>query len=145
MRILVIDDDPCVAKAIFGMLCHDDVSIELDSAAGLERAASAARDGDPFEVVLCDIAMPGKTSFDVMAELLRHAEPPMFILTAGFDEIVTAASSADGALLKPFRADEVLALIAAIRKTRKAASTQRSRRVLEPAPAAVEPTARLAQ
>lgn len=138
MRILVIDDDPGVAQAIQGMLRHDDVSIELDSTAGVARAASASHEGDPFEVVLCDIAMRGMSGFDVMTAVRQHPEPPMVILTAGFDEIVTAASSADGALLKPFRADEVLAMITAIRFTRKAAATRRLRRVPELVPVAGE-------
>ena len=140
MRILVIDDDPCVAQAIQAMLCHDDVCVELDSTAAVARAATASYEGDPFDVVLCDIAMRGMNGFDVMTAMRQHPEPPMFILTAGFDEIVTAASLADGALLKPFRADEVLAMIGAIRKARKAASTRRIRRMLKLVPAPVEPT-----
>lgn len=129
MRILVVDDDPDVGRALQRMLRCDDVVVETDSFTGVARVLSAEFEGDPFEVVLCDFRMPGMNGLDVLAEVRGWPEPPMLILMSGDDDIVNAASVADAVLIKPCRRAEIRACIEEVKGTRQRAVTQRIRRM----------------
>ncbi|HEX7479008.1 MAG TPA: ATP-binding protein, partial [Polyangiales bacterium] len=69
-RILVIDDEPMLGKAVFRMLCRDhEVLTETTARAAIERVSK----GERFDLMLCDLMMPELTGMDLHAELLRIA------------------------------------------------------------------------
>ncbi len=54
-RVLVIDDEPLVGRALQRTLRESRVAVETNSRAALERLES----GECFDVVICDLMMPG--------------------------------------------------------------------------------------
>ena len=57
-RVLLVDDEPLVAKAMARLLAPDhDVTIVASVDAALEHV----RAGSSYEVILCDLAMPRRS------------------------------------------------------------------------------------
>lgn len=113
--VLVIDDEPVVRRLISELLVaegHGFVTVE-----GGE-AALAALDGQPFDLVLMDLNMPGLAGA-ALVEAVHEARPelPVLLMTGG-DAHAPAldALGAVGRLEKPFTATELLeALASALR------------------------------
>lgn len=81
-RILIIDDDPLVAKIIARLLQPDhDVVVMTQSSAALERLLR----GEHFDAVLCDLMMPELTGMDLYKRLdeARPAILERFIFMTG--------------------------------------------------------------
>jgi signal transduction histidine kinase len=67
-RILVVDDEPAIAKAVQRTLSREHEVVVLESAVtALERI----RAGERFDVILCDLMMPQMTGMDLHAALLQ--------------------------------------------------------------------------
>lgn len=124
MRILVVDDDMCVLRALQRSLrCHD-VSIETDPRNATAMVETADVDGEPFELVVCDHEMPGMSGLDVLAQLRSGRQPPMLVLMSG-DDVEAAGAIADSVLLKPFPLGEIVDAVTRIRVRRSRAPTRR--------------------
>ncbi|HYQ79970.1 MAG TPA: response regulator [Anaeromyxobacteraceae bacterium] len=67
-RILVIDDEPRMGKALQRLLApsHDVVAVQ-----SAREALALASGGEAFDVVLCDLMMPGMNGMELHAELAR--------------------------------------------------------------------------
>jgi len=126
VKILIIDDEACVARALQRAMKEHDVVVATDPATVSELVASVALT-DPFELVLCDVRMPGMTGIDVLRALWRHRERPIFVLMSGDDALIDTETGADAILLKPFTANDFRVVIARIREVRATARTARIR------------------
>jgi signal transduction histidine kinase/CheY-like chemotaxis protein len=113
-RVLVVDDEPAVAKAVSRTLASEhDVVVVSSAKDALARIGS----GERFDVILCDLMMPQMTGMDLYAELSRQDPPQsdrMIFLSGG------AFSAAARAFLqhipnaridKPFNANALRALV----------------------------------
>lgn len=80
-RVLVIDDDPLVAKTIRRVLRRHDVVVAEGGAAALEALAG----GDHWDVVLCDLMMPDVSGMDVFEHTVarRPALRDRFVFMTG--------------------------------------------------------------
>ena len=67
-RILVVDDEPLIARTIARQLAPLDVEIVHSGRAALERCATTT-----FDVIVCDLMMPDLTGMEVHARLLERA------------------------------------------------------------------------
>lgn len=116
-RVLLIDDDPRLLRAVAAMLQppHDVVTAEGGAA-----ALSRLETGD-FEAIVCDLMMPDVSGADVLAWLEQHRPeltPRVVVMTGG---ALTARSRelirrvATRVLLKPMTAEELLAAIDEVR------------------------------
>jgi DNA-binding NtrC family response regulator len=111
-RVLVVDDLPGVRHILCTVLGHagyDTLEAE-DGAAALESVRA-----DRPDVVLCDIRMPGVDGFGVL-EGAHEVDPELpIIMITGLDDVDTAVRAmrlgAYHYLNKPFRNDEVVALV----------------------------------
>jgi PAS domain S-box-containing protein len=114
-RILVIDDEPLIVATVKRVLggVHDVVGV-TDPQAGVDRVLA-----DPtFDVVLCDLMMPGLTGMDVFARVARERPgiEQRFIFVSGgaftrqTREFLQKVPNAR--LMKPFTADELVSAIA---------------------------------
>ncbi|HEX5368131.1 MAG TPA: response regulator [Dehalococcoidia bacterium] len=102
-RILVIDDDRSVLRAIRLTLILDGFEVETASD-GLE-GLDQLNDAD-FDLVVLDLQMPGmdgRTCFREMRS--RGYEMPVLIISAYGAETARAELQADGAVGKPFDPD----------------------------------------
>jgi len=82
-RILVVDDEPTIAKAVQRTLSAEHEVVGIGSA---EEALKRIRAGERFDVILCDLMMPQMTGMDLHAELSRVAREQadrMIFLTGG--------------------------------------------------------------
>ena len=114
-RVLVIEDNPDAAdtlKAFLDMEGHD-VRMAHDGQGGLELLLA-----EPFDVVICDIGLPGMDGLEVLRRL-RAAEngaAPVAIGLSGYgqaeDRARAQAAGFDHYLVKPVNPDALLALVA---------------------------------
>ncbi len=125
MKILVINDDEYVARAVGRRLIGHHVTIETSPTNVFPLVESAELEGAPFDLVICDVTMPGTSGFDVADALKSYREAPMVILMSGYDDIVNAASCADAAIIKPFSTSEILEAIDRVKAQRSRATTRR--------------------
>ncbi len=113
-RVLVIDDEPLVLSAVSRVLADDhDVTALASGRAALERL----RRGEHFDVVLCDLMMPGMRGDELFA-LLGTSQPDvaerMIFMTGGAVTELAAefvASTSNVMVEKPFEAAELAALV----------------------------------
>jgi CheY-like chemotaxis protein len=116
-RILVIDDEAIVRRAVLRMLAaggHDAVEAP-DAAAGLRLWREQAAD-----VVVVDIAMPDMTGFELIGLLRSTGETVPIVAISGSlvvsdTEMLRHTESLGGVRLlsKPFSQDELLSAISA--------------------------------
>ena len=82
-KVLVIDDEPLIAKAVERTLGRDhDVASERMAQKALDRIVA----GERFDVILCDVMMPEMTGMDFHLELTRlvpEQVPAVVFLTGG--------------------------------------------------------------
>jgi two-component system OmpR family response regulator len=109
-RVLVVEDDPKLARALGRGLGEEGYDVETvgDGDTGLARATAG-----PFDVVVLDLMLPGTDGFEVCATLRRQGQTvPVLMLTARgdvADRIRGLDGGADDYLVKPFDFGELLA------------------------------------
>jgi signal transduction histidine kinase/DNA-binding NarL/FixJ family response regulator len=82
LKVLVIDDDPLVGRGLRRQLQHHDVTAVTSG----HDAILALQRGQRFELILCDLMMPGLTGADVyeqVAALGKGMEEHFVFLTGG--------------------------------------------------------------
>jgi putative two-component system response regulator len=107
--VLVVDDDSAIRRMIARILGK---SGYVCSEAPDPSAALLIADKQPFELVMCDVNMPGGSGLGLVREL-RDRHPDIAVLmVSGMDDPATAASAIDsgayGYIVKPFEANEIL-------------------------------------
>ncbi|AUX40846.1 histidine kinase [Sorangium cellulosum] len=113
-RILVIDDEPLLARAIAGTL---EPRHETIATASARDALARIRAGERYDAILCDLMMPDMTGMDFYASLGEHAPDQqrriVFLTGGAFTERSKAFLDQVSArlLLKPFDAGTLLSLI----------------------------------
>jgi CheY-like chemotaxis protein len=116
-RVLVIDDDASIRELVSDILTSAGYYvIERNSAeAGLERLLSKSKSReDKFDIIVCDIMMPGATGFEVLKKIKRSKkiDTPIFIFITASKERSdlrnAMESGADDFITKPFTAEELL-------------------------------------
>ncbi|KFA87435.1 MASE1 domain-containing protein [Archangium violaceum] len=113
-RILIIDDEPRLAQSMRMLIepSHD-VFVTTRGA----EALAWVNEGQRFDLVLCDLQMPGTTGMDVYSHLCAHvpelAERLVFISGGAYTQATRdfVRSVRNRILEKPVRPDELLATI----------------------------------
>src|SRR5205809_6384485 len=108
-RVLVVDDEPGLRQSL-GLLLPDagyDAAAEGDGKRGLERALA-----EPFDLILCDVRMPGLDGIAFLRGYReRGGEGLVIMMSAYGGEDAAIAAMKEGAydyIPKPFRPDEVV-------------------------------------
>jgi len=115
MHILVIEDEPKVAKAIREGLEseHYQVTVAATGEEGYFLATTRA-----FDLVVLDLMLPGRDGLEILTALRQqHCQTPVLILTARDaieDRVLGLDTGADDYLVKPFAFPELLARIRAL-------------------------------
>ncbi|HEY0330291.1 MAG TPA: response regulator transcription factor [Rhodopseudomonas sp.] len=115
MRILLVEDDPMIGKALVRGLTAQGMAVDwvrngADASATLERPQHA--------IALLDIGLPEISGFDVLAQVrTAGAAIPIIVITArdAVDDRITGLDlGADDYIVKPFELNELLARIRAV-------------------------------
>lgn len=113
-RILVVDDEPLVLRAIQRAVSIEHDVIPVDSGAEVLRRVEA---GDRFDVILCDVMMPGMTGPELHAELRRvtpdQADRLIFMTGGAYDDGAGEAVERlpNPRISKPFEFNQLRSLI----------------------------------
>jgi two-component system nitrogen regulation response regulator NtrX len=109
-RILIVDDEASIRRALSGLL--SDEGFEPDEAADGEAALTALRGERPPDLVLLDIAMPGRDGVEILEEIQRTWPGLPVIMMSGHGTIETAVRATQlGAfdfLEKPLSVEKLL-------------------------------------
>ncbi|MEO6419989.1 MAG: response regulator [Polyangiaceae bacterium] len=103
-RLLVVDDEPMIGRAIRRSFVQWDVSISESAAAALKRFD----DGERFDAIVCDMMMPNMTGgalYDALVQSVPEQAERMIFVTGGALTPETRAfvsEHADRVVQKPF-------------------------------------------
>jgi two-component system KDP operon response regulator KdpE len=118
MRVLVIDDEPQIVRALSINLRAR--RYEVHSAASGAAALSVAAKNPP-DVVLLDLGLPDMDGVEVIAGLRGWTSAPIIVLSGrsgGGDKVDALDAGADDYVTKPFGMEELMARMRAV--TRRA-------------------------
>jgi two-component system alkaline phosphatase synthesis response regulator PhoP len=110
--VLLVEDEPGLVITISDRLRAEgyEVASAADGPSGLERASR-----EPWDIILLDVMLPGKSGFDVCRDLRqRGVTTPVIMLTARgqvVDKVLGLKLGADDYLTKPFDLLELAARI----------------------------------
>jgi two-component system KDP operon response regulator KdpE len=113
-RILVVDDDPQIARALNINLRAR--GYEVSTAADAEQALRLAA-GHPPDVVVLDLGLPDMDGIEVIAGLRGWTTVPILVLSGrseGVDKVDALDAGADDYVTKPFGMEELLARLRAL-------------------------------
>ena len=89
-KILVIDDERSIRNTLKDILEYEKYSVDLaeDGIKGIEKVK-----GNVFDVVLCDIKMPGMDGIEVLEQLVQISPDTPVVMISGHGNIDTAVES----------------------------------------------------
>lgn len=113
--ILTIEDDHAIRRGIVDALGFEGHDV-LEAADGEKGSQMAV--GNDYDLLLLDLALPGKPGLDILREV-RVSRPtqPVIILTAKGDEsnrVEGLQAGADDYVVKPFSVKELMARVEAV-------------------------------
>ncbi len=115
MRILMVEDEKYIAKAVAEVLKKNHYTVDLahDGQYGLDCALS-----NIYDIIILDIMLPERDGLSILKEVRRNRiETPVILLTARGqleDKVKGLDLGADDYLAKPFHTDELLARLRAL-------------------------------
>ena len=118
LTILVVDDDPAMVGALGALLGQ--AGHRIVAAYDGEEALRRFR-GDAVDAVLLDLAMPGVDGAEVCRRLRAESDVPIIVVSGERDRwtpVELLDIGADDYVRKPFRGDELLARVRAVRRRR---------------------------
>jgi len=84
-RVLLVDDHEVVRKGLRAILDDRFAGIQVAEASGGDQALAAL--SDPFDAVILDLSMPGRSGLDLLSEIKhRHPRLPVLILSLHGEE-----------------------------------------------------------
>jgi two-component system alkaline phosphatase synthesis response regulator PhoP len=114
-RLLLVEDEPGLQLALSDRLASEGFHVET---AGDGNTAIARASGEPFDIIVLDVMLPGKDGFEVARTLRQQGiKTPILMLTARtqvVDRVVGLKLGADDYLTKPFEMIELVARIEAL-------------------------------
>jgi two-component system response regulator CpxR len=113
-RILIADDDEELAQLLRDFLTREGFDVEIAHSADSALAAARAQ---PFDALVLDVMMPGRSGLDALRELRRESPLPVLMLTAlgeDIDRILGLELGADDYIPKPCNPRELAARLRAV-------------------------------
>src|SRR5206468_1116082 len=110
MKVLVVDDEPDVRALVATALGYGSGPVEVIEAGDGDEALAQIRDARP-DIVVLDLALPGRDGFSVLEQLRRTSMLPVIVLTARgleHDKIRGLELGADDYMTKPFSPRELV-------------------------------------
>ncbi len=139
LRVLLIEDDECLASAVAGLLSDADYAVDVceDGPSG----SKAALSGD-YELVILDLMLPRRNGFSVCSDIREAGlSVPIVVLTAkngDLDEVECLELGADDFVRKPFDSTVLLARVNALMRRHGRGES----RILSVGPVTLDPVRR---
>lgn len=115
MRLLLVEDDAMIGGSVQDGLRQDGFAVDWVRDG---EAAELALANEPYDLLLLDLGLPGRSGLDVLSALRKRGDAmPVLILTARdavADRVKGLDSGADDYLVKPFDLDELAARVRAL-------------------------------
>lgn len=112
-RILVVEDDPDLAKMLARILGHEGYAVATcsDGAAALRHL-----EAEPVDLLITDLMMPGMEGEELLFELRRrdHPMPVILISASAVRAQVADRLKVEASLSKPFDTEELVQLVASL-------------------------------
>lgn len=123
-RILVVEDDASISDVVCSTLSGEGHAC-TPAFSGTE-ARLLLQTSDPFDLVVCDLMLPGLPGEDLVALIRSQGSVPILVMSAKAqvgDRVSLLRMGADDYLVKPFDLDELVARVEALlRRARSAAA-----------------------
>lgn len=107
--LLVVDDDEFVRHSLVRILEGNGYRC---ASAGDVQSAKALLGSSSFDLVLCDIQMPGASGMELLAQISAELSNVATVMVTGIDDADVARRAIDmgayGYVVKPFRTNEIL-------------------------------------
>jgi two-component system KDP operon response regulator KdpE len=110
-RVLVVDDEPAILRAVQTNLMRH--GLQVGTAASGQEALQAIERFHP-DVLVLDLGLPDMEGIDVIRAIRAHSSLPIVVLSAREaerDKVQALDLGADDYLTKPFGVDELLARV----------------------------------
>jgi len=115
VKVMVVEDDPEVAKAIARKLGGDGLDVELADDPRPVLARLEAGQGDDWDVVLLDVGLPGMSGIDVLRRFREANSLASVVMLTGDNSANTATTCMRAGafyyLTKPFRPYELSSMV----------------------------------
>jgi cyclic di-GMP phosphodiesterase len=121
-RILVVDDDEQLRALLAYILEREGYRCTLAQDAAHAREALQRA---PYDLIVCDVTMPGESGLDLVEDAVMRHERMAALMVSGLDDVALAERAlrigAYGYVVKPFSINDVLiAVLGALRHRRAA-------------------------
>jgi two-component system KDP operon response regulator KdpE len=113
-RVLVVDDEPQILRALQTNLRGAGYEVDTASTAEVALATAAMR---PPDAVILDLVLPDRSGTEVCRELRTWSSAPVLVLSVVGDEpekVAALDAGADDYIQKPFGIEELLARLRAV-------------------------------
>jgi two-component system response regulator AlgR len=127
MRVLIVDDEPLARSRLRGLLEGiDEPAVVVVGEAGDADAALLALNQAPADLVLLDIAMPGRDGLRLAQALKALPMPPAVVFVTAHAQHALAAFEVEAAdyLTKPVRRERLQDALARVAARRQAVSSE---------------------
>jgi putative two-component system response regulator len=132
-RVLVVDDEPTLAELIARLLTDEGYRTDVAFSIAQARALLASR---RFDLVLCDLHLPGESGLELIEHVHREHPDTGAVVVSGADDPEVASAALElgayGYVVKPFRTSQILISTAnALRRTELERAARAQRDALE--------------
>ena len=119
MRLLLVEDDPAIARTVAYALAREGLAVTHSLLLGDAHAQLFGQSrGVPFDLLVLDVGLPDGSGLDLLRELRQsHAATPVLMLSAHgeeIDRVLGLELGADDYLPKPFSPRELAARVKAL-------------------------------
>lgn len=114
-RILVVEDDASISDVVCSALSG--AGFACTPAYSGTEAKLLIESGEPFDLFVCDLMLPGMPGEDVVALVRSKGTAPILVTSAKaqvVDRVALLRMGADDYLVKPFDLDELVARVEAL-------------------------------
>jgi DNA-binding NtrC family response regulator len=113
MAMILVTDDDCACRDTMQRTLER-AGHRVESAADVDDALEAIRN-TPFDLIVCDCRMPGKSGLDLLVELNRIGSHIPFLMVTAYTDVKTETAIKQlggGFLRKPLRREEFVQSVA---------------------------------